>query len=60
MNFIFSPHFGHVGAHLFELLGKSFAGERLVDFVDLNVSEVVFFRYRKRAPVVVALKCAGR
>ena len=31
-------------------------GEHLVDFVDLNVSEVVFFRYTKRAPVVVVLK----
>jgi len=32
------------------------AGEHLVDFIDLNVSEVVFFRYTKRAPVVVVLK----
>ena len=32
------------------------AGEHLVDFVDLNVSEVVFFRYTERAPVVVVLK----
>ena len=32
------------------------AGEHLVDFVDLNVSEVVFFRYTKRAPVVVVLE----
>ena len=32
------------------------AGEHLVDFVDLNVSEVVFFSYTERAPVVVVLK----
>ena len=32
------------------------AGEHLVDFVDLNVSEVVFFHYTERAPVVVVLK----
>ena len=32
------------------------AGEHLVDFVDLNTSEVVFFRYTERAPVVVVLK----
>ena len=31
-------------------------GEHLVDFVDLNISEVVFFRYTERAPVVVVLK----
>ena len=32
------------------------AGEHLIDFVDLNVSEVVFFHYAERAPVVVVLK----
>ena len=32
------------------------AGVYLVDFVDLNVSEVIFFRHTKRAPVVVVLK----
>ncbi len=32
------------------------AGEHLVDFVDLNVSEVVFFSYTERVPVVVVLK----
>jgi hypothetical protein len=32
------------------------AGEHLVDFVDLNVSEVVLFHYAERAPVVVVLK----
>ncbi len=32
------------------------AGEHLVDFVDLNVSEVVFFHYTERAPVVVVFK----
>ena len=32
------------------------AGAHLVDFVDLNVSEVVLFHYAERAPVVVVLK----
>jgi len=32
------------------------AGEHLVDFVDLNVSEVVLFHYAERAPVVIVLK----
>ena len=32
------------------------AGEHLVNFVDLNNSEVVFFCYTKRAPVVIVLK----
>jgi len=32
------------------------AGEHFVDFVDPNVSEVVFFHYTKRAPVVFVLK----
>ncbi len=32
------------------------AGEHLVDFGDLNSSEIVFFCYTERAPVVVVLK----
>ena len=35
------------------------AGEHLVDFVDLNVSEVVLFHYAERAPVVIVLKNAS-
>ena len=32
------------------------AGEYLGDFANLNFYEVVFFRYTKRAPVVIVLK----
>ena len=35
------------------------AGEHLVDFVDLNVSEVVLFHYTERSPVVIVLKNAS-
>jgi hypothetical protein len=39
-----------------EAATRILAGEHLVDFVDLNVSDVVLFHYTERVPVVIILK----